>query len=135
MLANHKQNKLFCSWTMQLTKWAGKVPYLLLLKCYRKKFALKILVICLFFKNGPTLASFLFTFSLFKQTKLFWQQISRCPFSIWCQNLNPQPCKRESSPITTRPGLFRLYGDLLVSNYVNLLKMVPFHLLTIFEIS
>ena len=31
VLAN--QNKLLCLWTMQLTKWAGKVPYLLLLKC------------------------------------------------------------------------------------------------------
>ena len=33
VLANQKQNKLLCLWTMQLTKWAGKVPYLLLLKC------------------------------------------------------------------------------------------------------
>ena len=32
VLANQKQNKLLCLWTMQLTKWAGKVPYLLLLK-------------------------------------------------------------------------------------------------------
>ena len=31
VLAN--QNKLLCLWTIQLTKWAGKVPYLLLLKC------------------------------------------------------------------------------------------------------
>ena len=33
VLANHKQNKLLCLWTVQLTKWAGNVPYLLLLKC------------------------------------------------------------------------------------------------------
>ena len=33
VLANQKQNKILCLWTMQLTKWAGKVPYLLLLKC------------------------------------------------------------------------------------------------------
>ena len=32
VLAN--QNKInLCLWTIQLTKWAGKVPYLLLLKC------------------------------------------------------------------------------------------------------
>ena len=30
VLANQKQNKLLCLWTIQLTKWAGKVPYLLL---------------------------------------------------------------------------------------------------------
>ena len=30
VLANQK-NKLLCIWTMQLTKWAGKVPYLFLL--------------------------------------------------------------------------------------------------------
>ena len=33
VLANQKQNKLLCLWTIQLTKWAVKVPYLLLLKC------------------------------------------------------------------------------------------------------
>ena len=33
VLANQKQNKLLCLWTMQLTKWGCKVPYLLLLKC------------------------------------------------------------------------------------------------------
>ena len=26
VLANQKQNKLLCLWTMQLTKWSGKVP-------------------------------------------------------------------------------------------------------------
>ena len=28
-----------------------------------------------------------------------------CPPSIWRRDLNPQPLKHESSPITTRPGL------------------------------
>ena len=28
-----------------------------------------------------------------------------CPSSIWGRDLNPQPLKHESSPITTRPGL------------------------------
>ena len=37
VLANQKQNKLLCLWTMQLTKWASKVPYLLLLKCSMAK--------------------------------------------------------------------------------------------------
>ena len=28
-----------------------------------------------------------------------------CPYSIWCRDLNTQPLKHESSPITTRPRL------------------------------
>ena len=32
-LVHANQNKLLCLWTMQLTKWAGKVPYLLILNC------------------------------------------------------------------------------------------------------
>ena len=36
-LVHANQNKLLCLWTMQLTKWAGKVPYLLLLKCSMDK--------------------------------------------------------------------------------------------------
>ena len=31
--------------------------------------------------------------------------MSKCPSSIWHQDLNPQPFEHESSPITTRPGL------------------------------
>ena len=69
-----------------------------------------------FKKNGPTLASFLFIFGLFKQTSLqFLQQIyvKKCPSSIRCWDLNPQPSERESPPITTRPGLrpMRLYYE------------------------
>ena len=60
-----------------------------------------------FLKNGPTPASFWFIFSLFKQPIQFLQQINvkKCPSSIQCQDLNPQPLKHELSPITTRPGL------------------------------
>ena len=44
-----------------------------------------------FKKNGPTLASFLFTFGLFNQTIQFLQQINveKCPSSIWHRDLNP----------------------------------------------
>ena len=43
---------------------------------------------------------------LFKPTLQFLQQIhvKKCPSSIWCRELNPQPSKDESPPITTRPG-------------------------------
>ena len=60
------------------------------------------------FLNGPTPATFLFIFGLFKQTSLqFLQQIyvKKCPSSIQCWDLNPQPSGHESVPITTRPGL------------------------------
>ena len=55
----------------------------------------------------PTPASFLFIFGLFKQTLQFLQQINvkKCPSSIRCRDLNPQPLEHESRPITTRPGL------------------------------
>ena len=46
-----------------------------------------------FFKNGPTPASFLFIFGLFKQTLQILQQIDvkKCPSSIWCRDSNPRP--------------------------------------------
>ena len=61
----------------------------------------------LFLKNGPDPASFSFIFGLFKQTVQFLQQINakKCPSSIQCWDLNPQPLEHELSPITTRPGL------------------------------
>ena len=67
-----------------------------------------IIVIALFFfKIGPTPASFLFIFGLFKQTIQFLQQINvkKCPSSIRRWDSNPRPLERESTPITTRPGL------------------------------
>ena len=60
-----------------------------------------------FLKMGQPRPLFLFIFGLFKQTIQFLQQIyvKKCPSSIWCRDLNPQPLERESLPITTRPGL------------------------------
>ena len=65
-------------------------------------FSLKVLL-----KNGPTPASFSFIFGLSNKHYKFLQQIyvKKCPSSIRCQDSNPRPSKRESSPITTRPGL------------------------------
>ena len=60
------------------------------------------------FLNGPTRPLLSFIFDLFKQTSLqFLQQIyqKKCPSTIWCRNLNPQPLEHESPPITARPGL------------------------------
>ena len=67
-----------------------------------------------FFKIGPTPASFLFIFGLFKQTIQFLQQINvkKCPSSIRRWDSNPRPLERESTPITTRPGLPPIYETL-----------------------
>ena len=63
---------------------------------------------CRAFLNGPTPASFLFHFGLFKKTLLqFLQQINvkmSCPSNIWLCDSNPQPSEHEPPPITTRPG-------------------------------
>ena len=53
-----------------------------------------------------------------------------CPFSIWCKDSNPRPLEHESSPVTTRPGLFTLICKALnVQNCkidnVHFLKMEP----------
>ena len=60
-----------------------------------------------FFLNGPTPASFSFTFGLCKQTlQIFTTNIcEKCPSRIRYRDLNPQPSECESPPITTRPGL------------------------------
>ena len=61
--------------------------------------------ICVFLKNGPSPASFLLIFSLFKQTSLqFLQQmyVKNCPSSIRYWESNPRPSERESLPIITR---------------------------------
>ena len=61
-----------------------------------------------FFKNGPSPASFSFIFGLLKQTLRFLQQINvkKCPSSIQCWDLNQQPLKHESPPITTWPVFY-----------------------------
>ena len=54
--------------------------------------------------NGPTPASFLFIFCLFKQTLPFLQQIEmKNVHPVY--GFEPRPFIHESSPITTRPGL------------------------------
>ena len=60
----------------------------------------------LFFKNGPIPASFCL-FSVFsnKQYNFTTNQCEKCPTSIRCRDLNPQPFEHESSTIATRPGL------------------------------
>ena len=47
------------------------------------------------FLNGPTPASFLFIFGLFKQTIQFYNKSiwKKCPSSIWCQDSNTHPFK------------------------------------------
>ena len=58
-------------------------------------------------KNGPTLASFLFIFGLFKTnyTIFISDKCEKCPSSIQWWDSNSQHVEHESSPITTRPGL------------------------------
>ena len=63
----------------------------------------------MFLKNGPTPASFLFIFYLFKWniTVLTTNQCGKmsCPSSIRHRDSNPWPSEHESPPVTTRPGL------------------------------
>ena len=48
----------------------------------------------------------MFIFGLFKQAIHYLQQIvKKCPSSIQCWDLNPQPFEHELSPVTTRPGV------------------------------
>ena len=62
-----------------------------------------------FFLNGPTPASFSFTFGLFKQTlQIFTTNIcEKCPSRIRCCDSNPQPLECESPPITLDHGFYR----------------------------
>ena len=74
---------------------------------YQQDFTFSRSYLRFFLKIGPTPASFLFIFGLFKQTIQFLQQINvkKCPSSIRRWDSNPRPLERESTPITTRPGL------------------------------
>ena len=47
--------------------------------------------LCLLFQTNITIL-----------TTNIWE---KCPTSIWCQDLNPQPPGHETPPITTGPGL------------------------------
>ena len=81
-----------------------------------------------FCKNGPTPASFLLIFGLFKQTLQFLQQIyvKKCPSCIQCRDSNPWPSLRESLPITTRQGftLSLTSSIFLTPNIVHLTTLV-----------
>ena len=59
------------------------------------------------FFNGPTPASFLFIFGIFKQTIQFFttNQCEKMKCPSMHRDLNPRPLEYESSPITTRTGL------------------------------
>ena len=64
--------------------------------------------ILFYFLNGQSPASFSYIFGLFQTSiNTILQQINvkKCPSSIWHRDSNPRPSERESSPITTRPGL------------------------------
>ena len=64
------------------------------------------------FLNGPTPASFLIYFQSFQPNNTIFttNQFEKmsCRSSILSRDLNPQPLEHESSPITTRPGQFKL---------------------------
>ena len=61
---------------------------------------------CPYIVDGPFPASFCL-FSSFQTNIKFLQQINvkKCPSSIWCWDLEPQPLEHKPPPITTRPGL------------------------------
>ena len=61
---------------------------------------------------------FLLIFGLFKQTIQFLQQINvnKCPFSIRCWVMNPQPLKHESSHLTARPGPLHFINFFVISH-------------------
>ena len=59
-------------------------------------------------KNRSTPVSFIIYFWSFQTNTItiFTNNLcEKCPSSIWCWDLNPQPWEYESPPITTRPGL------------------------------
>ena len=61
-----------------------------------------------FFKNGPSPASFSFNFGHFQtniNTILQEIIVQKCPCSTQCWDSNPQPSEVKSPPVTTRPGL------------------------------
>ena len=69
-------------------------------------------------KNGPSPGSFSFIFRRFKHTivKIVLQQINvkKCPSSIRCWDLNPQPLEHESPPLTIRPGLPPIFAQVIL---------------------
>ena len=83
-------NDLFYS----LSRWTWKNRFFWI---FLRKFHLQV-VRKLFFKNGPSLASFSFIFGLFKQTIEFLQQINvkmSWPSCIQRQDSNPRPLEHK----------------------------------------
>ena len=80
---------------------------------YYKTFFLNfpiILLISIFFKKWANHGLFFVYFQSFQTNNTIFitnqcQKLSKCPSSIRFWDLNPQPFKHESSPITTTPGL------------------------------
>ena len=72
------------------------------------------IIVILFWKNGPSSASFSFIFGLFwtNITILTSNKCEKCPSSIWCWDSNLQPSEHESPPITTRPGVIIVIHDM-----------------------
>ena len=68
-----------------------------------------------FFKYGPTSASFWFIFGLIKHTIQFLQQINVKKCHV--QDSNPQPLEHELPPMTTRPGLLPLLLKVVSSRW------------------
>ena len=59
-----------------------------------------------FLKKSPSPASFSFIFVFSKKHYNFTtNKCEKCPSSLRCWDLNPQPFEHESPPIITRPGL------------------------------
>ena len=86
------------------------------------------------FLNGPTPASFLFIFGLFKQTNIFIAnqfEKNSWPSSIWRRDLNPRPLEDESPPITTRPGLFNNRIIIFLLKWLKTLDNQTVHLILI----
>ena len=60
-----------------------------------------------FLKNGLTPASISLMFGLFQTNNTIFttNKCKKCPSSLLCRDLNPQPLEQQPSPITTRQGL------------------------------
>ena len=75
----------------------------------------------LFLKKWPNPSLFFIYFRSFQTNNTTptnqCEKMSKCPSRIRRCDSNPWPYLRESSPITTRPGLPPLYGDCLIEMF------------------
>ena len=95
-----KYQYYYLSFEFVIELWEWTLP--LNLKTYGIK-----LLWNLFFKNGPTPASFVYfrSFQTNIVTIFTTNKCEKCPSSIWCRDSNSQPSDYESPLLTTRPGL------------------------------